>query len=101
MLTTFLQLARESYYIPIKKNVDEIMTNGAHTDKFGIKYIITFGLEDSPEGFTMSSRNQFSYDMFTNWTWDKMHEYQYWPVDDLFNPSEGGQVCKQDRIQTF
>ena len=77
---------RESNYIPFtKKNVDEIIENSAHTDKYGIKYIIKFGLEDSPEGFTMSSRNQFSYDMFTNWSWDKLHEYQYWPVDDLFN----------------
>ena len=31
----------------------------------------------------MSSRNQYSYDKFTNWSWDKLHEY--WPVDDLFN----------------
>ena len=29
---------RESYYIPFrKKNVDEIIANSAHTDKFGIK----------------------------------------------------------------
>ena len=35
---------RESYYIPfIKKNVDEIIANSAHSDKFAIKYIVKFG----------------------------------------------------------
>ena len=51
----------------------------------GIKYTIKFGLEDSPEGITMSTRNQFSYDMFL-WSWERLHEFQDWPVDDyLFN----------------
>ena len=77
---------RESYYIPFsKKNVDEIIANSAHSDKWGIKYIVKFGIEDSPDGISMSTRNQFSYDMFTNWSWEKLHEFQYWPVDDLFN----------------
>ncbi len=82
-----LQGARECYYIPFsKKNVDEIIEKSAHTDKYGIKYIIKFGgLEDCPDGFTMTTRNQFSYDMFVNWSWDKLQTYQYWPVDDLFN----------------
>ena len=74
---------RESYYIPfIKKNVDEIIANSARSDKFAIKYIVKFGLEDSPDGITMSTRNQFSYEMF-NWPWEKLHEFQYWPIDDL------------------
>ena len=74
---------RESYYIPFtKKNVDEIIANSAHTDKFGIKYNVKFGLEDSPDGITMSTRNQFSYDMFL-WDWDRLHEFQYWPIDDF------------------
>ena len=47
--------------------------------------MVKFGREDGPDGFTMSTRNQFSYDMFVNWSWDKLQEYQYWPVDDLFN----------------
>ena len=47
--------------------------------------MVKFGLEDSPDGFTMSTRNKFSYDKFVNWSWEKLHEYQYWPVDDLFN----------------
>ena len=81
----YLQVPRESYYIPFtKKNEDEIIANSAHTDKFGIKYIVKFGLEDTPDGFTMSTRNQFSYDMFL-WPWEKLHEFQYWPVEDLFN----------------
>ena len=72
---------RESYYIPFtKKNVDEIIANSAHTDKCGIKYIVKFGMEDAPDGFTMSTRNQFSYDMFL-WEWERLREFQYWPVD--------------------
>ena len=43
-----------------------------------------FGDEDSPDGFTMSTRNQFSYDMFL-WDWERLREFQYWPVDDLIN----------------
>ena len=39
-------------------------------------------LEDNPDGITMSTRNQFSYEMF-NWPWEKLHEFQYWPIDDL------------------
>ena len=82
----YLQVPGNHTIFPlVKKNVDEIIANSAHTDKWGIKYIVKFGLEDSPDGFTMSTRNQFSYDMFTDWCWDKLHEYQYWPVDDLFH----------------
>ena len=44
---------RTSYYIPFtKKNVDEIIANSAHTDKFGIRYVVKFGHEDSPESMT-------------------------------------------------
>lgn len=72
---------RESYYIPFtKKNVDEIIANSA--DKWGIKYIVKFGMEDGLDGFTMSTRNQFSYDMFL-WEWERLREFQYWPIDDL------------------
>jgi len=77
---------RESYYIPFsKKNVDEIIANSAHSDKDSIKFYIKFGMEDSPDSFQVSTRNLFSYDKFVNWSWDKLREYQYWPVDDLFN----------------
>ena len=34
-----------------------------------------------PEAMTSSTRNQFSYDMFM-WPWDKLYEWQHWPVDD-------------------
>ena len=77
---------RESYYIPFsKKNVDEIISSSAHSDKDSIKFIIKFGMEDSPDSFQMSTRNQFTYDKFVNWSWERLKEFQYWPVDDLFN----------------
>ena len=54
----------------------ETKTSTTTSDKSSIKYVIKFGLEDSPEGLTMSSRNQFSYDQFVNWSWEKLHSYQ-------------------------
>lgn len=39
-------------------------------------------MEDGLDGFTMSTRNQFSYDMFL-WEWERLREFQYWPIDDL------------------
>ena len=77
---------RESYYIPwSKSNVDEIIANSAHSDKSGIRFTIMFDMADSPDSFTLKSRNYFSYDQFVNWSWEKLREYHYWPVDDLFN----------------
>jgi DNA relaxase NicK len=39
-------------------------------------------------GLTFSNketmRNQFSYDM-SLWVWDKLMEWEYWPVDNLIN----------------
>ncbi len=91
---------REVYYIPFsKKNVDEIIANSALTDKYGIKYIIKFGLEDSPDSFTMSTRNYFSYDQFVNWSWEKLHEYQYWPVDDLFNRAKAFKSSSATKLE--
>ena len=64
---------RESYYIPFtKKNVDEIIANSAHSTKESIKFIIKFGVEDGPDGFSMTTRNQFSYEQFANWDWEKL-----------------------------
>lgn len=40
---------------------------------------------------TMSTRNQFSYDMFL-WPWDKLVEYQYWPQADLINRPKAGKT---------
>jgi hypothetical protein len=74
---------REVYYIPFtKKNVDEIIANSAHTDKNNIRFVVKFGMEDSTDSMTSSTRNQFSYDMFL-WSWDKLYEWQNWPMDDL------------------
>ena len=74
---------RETYYIPFtKKNVDEIIANSAHTDKYSIKYTVKFGSEDSTDSIVQSARNAYSYDMFL-WPWDKLYEWQYWPIDDL------------------
>src|SRR6476659_1823973 len=74
---------RESYYIPFsKKNVDEIIASSTKTDRFGIRYVVKFGSEDSTEGMASSTRKQFGYDMFL-WPWDKLYEWQYWPQDNL------------------
>ena len=42
-------------------------------------------MEDGPDGFSMTTRNQFSYDQFVNWDWERLKEWQYYPVDELFN----------------
>lgn len=77
---------RVSYYITWnKKNVDEIIANSAHSDKSGIRFTILFGMEDGPDGITMTTRNYFSYDQFANWSWEKLRDFQYWPADDLEN----------------
>ena len=74
---------RQVYYIPFtRKNVDEIIANSAKTDKFSIKYTVKFGTEDSTDSIVQSTRNQFSYDMFL-WPWDKLYEWQYYPLEDL------------------
>ena len=75
---------REVYYIPFsKEKVDEIIKNSARSNKSNIRYIVKFAAEDSQEVFNSSSRNQFSYEMFANWSWDKLYEWQTWPSDDL------------------
>ena len=33
----------------------------------------------------MTTRNQFSYDQFVNWDWERLKDWQYYPVDELFN----------------
>lgn len=75
---------RTSFYIPFsKKNVDEIISNSAHSDKSSILFYVKFGKEDSAEGFQMSTRNQFSYEQFATWSWEKLKEFQNWPVDEI------------------
>ena len=46
-----LQVTENRIIFPfLKKNVDEIIANSAHTDKYrSIKYTVKFGNEDSPE----------------------------------------------------
>ncbi len=98
----FIQGSGTDYYIPwTNKNVDEIIANSAHSTKESIKYIIKFGMEDSPDGFQMTTRNQFSYDQFVNWSWDKLQEWQDHPVDELFNRPKAFKSNLQLRIQTF
>src|SRR6476619_6670024 len=47
---------RTCYYIPFtKKNVDEIIEKSANTDRFGIRYVVKFGSEDSTEGMASST----------------------------------------------
>ena len=59
---------REVYDIPFsKKNVDEIIANSARSDKTGIKYVVKFGAEDSPDSAGFSMQKSFSYDQFVNW----------------------------------
>jgi hypothetical protein len=75
---------REVYNIPwSKKNVDEIIANSAHSDKTGIRYVIKFAAEDSADSAGFSARSQFSYDQFVNWSWEKIYEWQTWPLDDM------------------
>ncbi len=86
ILKMFLPELESTYYIPFtKKNVNEIIANSAHSTKESIKFIIKFGMEDGPDGFSMTTRNQFSYDQFVNGDWEKLKEWQYYPVDELFN----------------
>jgi len=80
-----LIINRTAYYIPFsKKNVDEIIEISAHTDKYEIRYTVKWGHEDSTDFMVQSMRNQFSYDMFL-WEWEKLTEFQYWPVDNIIN----------------
>lgn len=76
---------RERYYIPFSKTkVDEIIKNSAHTDKSNIRFIAKFASEDSTDSLAISTRNQFSYDVFL-WPWEKLYEFQYWPKEELVN----------------
>jgi hypothetical protein len=74
---------RQVYYIPFTtKNVNEIIANSAHSDKYSIKYTVYFGSEDSTDSVEQSARNAYSYDMFL-WPWDKLYEWQHWPMDSI------------------
>jgi hypothetical protein len=75
---------REVYTIPFsKKNVDEIIAKSARSDKTGIKYVVKFAAEDSPDGAGFSTRSSYSYDQFVNWSWDKLYEWQTSPWEEM------------------
>ena len=79
---------RETYYIPFsKKNVDEIISNSAHSTKDSIRFVVKFANEDATEFAAQSMRNQFSYDMFL-WPWDKLYEWQTWTIDSIATRSK-------------
>lgn len=78
---------REVYYIPFTKaKVDEIIKNSANSDKSNIRFVVKFASEDGNDTIAMSVRNQFSYDVFVNASWDKLYEWQYWPKGDPHRP---------------
>lgn len=74
--------AQTIYYIPYsKKAVDDIISKSAKTDKDNIIFTIKFGSEDNPYGqhTQMPSRNQFSYQQFSSWSWTEICKLQYKP----------------------
>jgi hypothetical protein len=76
--------AQTIYYIPYsKKAVDEIIAKSVHTDKDkGIVFTIKFGSEDNPFGHhqQMPSRNQFSYEQFSSWSWKEICKHNFKPT---------------------
>lgn len=78
---------REVFYIPFTKaKVDEIIKNSVGSDKSNIRFVVKFASEDGNDTIAMSVRNQFSYEVFVNATWDKLYEWQYWPKGDANRP---------------
>ena len=75
---------RTKHYIPFsKKKVDEIIKGSTHTNQESILYVVKFGSEDSKDGqMTAPVRGQFSYDQFTNWTFDNFYKLQTKPWKD-------------------
>jgi hypothetical protein len=75
--------AQTIYYIPYsKKAVDDIIAKSVHTDKDkGIIFTIKFGTEDNPFGQhqQMPSRNQFSYQQFSSWSWTEICKHNFKP----------------------
>ena len=72
------------YYIPFsKKTVDDIIAKSAHSDKHTIKFTIKFASEDCPWGPRPPTRNQFSYEQFTNWKWEDIYKLHVKPQEVL------------------
>ena len=76
--------AQTIYYIPYsKKAVDDIIAKSVHTDKDkGIVFTIKFGTEDNPFGHhqQVATRNQFSYEQFSSWSWTEICKHQFKPT---------------------
>jgi hypothetical protein len=76
--------AQTIYYIPYsKKAVDDIIAKSVHTDKDkGIVFTIKFGSEDIPFGHhqQLATRNQFSYEQFSSWSWTKICKHNFKPT---------------------
>jgi hypothetical protein len=74
--------ATKIYTIPYsKKAVDDIISKSANTDKDTIRFTIKFGSADNPMGQyqAVETRNQFSYDMFANWSWNEICKHNFKP----------------------
>ena len=73
------------YTIPYsKKAVDDIIAKSAHTDKDSIIFTIKFDSQDCPWGSMPPTRNQFPYEKFSSWSWDKIVEEHYKPTVESY-----------------
>jgi hypothetical protein len=85
---------RDRYYIEFSKDkVDEIIKNSSRTNKDNIKFVIKWDQQDSMNQtenmpMVMAMRNVFTYDQFANWSWEKLSQWQFWPVDELMERSK-------------
>jgi hypothetical protein len=93
---------RDVYYIEFsKEKVDEIIAKSARTNKSNIRFVVKWDQQDSMNQtdnmpMIMSSRNVFTYDQFASWSWEKLSQWQFWPVDDLLErPKAFTQLQKQ------
>jgi hypothetical protein len=51
-----------------------------HSNRDSIKYVVKFGTEDSQDGrLTAPVRGQFSYDQFTDWSFNELYKLQIKP----------------------
>ena len=64
------------YDIPwSKKNVDDIISKFAHSDKDSIKYVIKLDSNDFPGNQGPSMHTSYTYDQFTTWSFDEILKY--------------------------
>ena len=73
------------YTIPYsKKAVDDIISKSAKTDKDSIIFTIKFDSADNPWGPAPPTRNQFNYEQFSSWSWDKICGIHYKPTVEAY-----------------